>query len=260
MKIFDCVMYSGEHELVDLRLRELRGFVHKTILVEGDRWFTGEPKEVSYKGGLDVGHHVVEHEASPKDRWVNENRQRDGFLAAALAHGAKDDDLVLISDGDEIPSHTGLSALYTWPFERYAAAALVIRNHYYWLNCRDFGQGHDVYMPKILAAKVGTLKHVGPQQILDNRLSLPCIQNGGWHFSFLWGAEAISKKLSLYPHSEYDTPYWNDVARIQRCIDHCEDVFERPEHTFRVVPIDSTFPTVLQKDPSPWAHLIKESA
>ena len=261
MKIFDAFLFNDEWDLLELRFRYLWNHVDHFVIVEGDRDFAGRPKpssETRLRATFDqywskiqyVGINLLEN---PINRWENETIQRNG-LGSCLDQMDRND-ILLMSDADEIPHRQAISALRGGA---HTPTALVIRNHYYYLNVRDYGHGHDVYMPKVIACRAFELNCIRtPQNWQNNRLHLTTLGPEGWHFSYLGGPEAIAKKLSQFSHSEFDTDYHRSVERLTGIIDRNEDLFGRPEHTFMRIPIDSTFPEPLQEDPERWAQYIK---
>ena len=70
------------------------------------------------------------------------------------------------------------------------------------------------------------------------------LQNGGWHFSFMYTPEGISKKFSSYQHLEFDNPNYNNIEIIKSKIAKGEDVLGRG-YKFSKIKIDKTFPQYL---------------
>ena len=108
--IYDCFSFFNELDLLEIRLNVLKDVVDKFVLVEAGETHSGKTKPLYFK----------ENEsrfAAFRDRiiyvcierfpdvcttdWARENYQRNA-IADGLK-GAKDDDVVLVSDLDEIP-------------------------------------------------------------------------------------------------------------------------------------------------------------
>ena len=49
MKIYDCIIYSGEDLLLKIRFETLHKQVDKFIIIEGNRYFNGEKKPQFFK-------------------------------------------------------------------------------------------------------------------------------------------------------------------------------------------------------------------
>src|SRR6185312_15373656 len=107
--IYDCFMFFNELELLELRLHELSGVVDKFVLVETTVTFTNKPKSLIFQENLSrfkkfqdkIIHIVVDDMPKSSNPWTLEKFQRD-----AIRRGLNDcrpDDVVLVSDVDEIP-------------------------------------------------------------------------------------------------------------------------------------------------------------
>ena len=108
MKIFDCIMYFDEDFLLDLRFNILNNYVDYFVVVESDKTWQNNPKEFKFK--LDnfikfkdkIIYVRVDDMPEGENPWVRENYQRNCITRGL--HQAKDNDLIIISDADEIPN------------------------------------------------------------------------------------------------------------------------------------------------------------
>lgn len=112
MRVYDCFTFYNEFELLELRLKSLWDVVDRFVIVEADKKHTNEPKPYYFWERQDefkeffpkIRHLPVEMTVDFKGvgDWSIENAQRD-----AIAYGLSDaapDDLIMISDLDEIPA------------------------------------------------------------------------------------------------------------------------------------------------------------
>lgn len=76
------------------------------------------------------------------------------------------------------------------------------------------------------------LKSHSPEYFRQKRWSLPYIQNGGWHFTWMGGPDRFIQKLTAYSHSECDTPQNRDSQNWYNDLKN-----------YPVVPIDESFPS-----------------
>ena len=58
------------------------------------------------------------------------------------------------------------------------------------------------------------------------------IENGGWHFTFMGGAEQIRLKIESYGHQEYNNDSVKD--RVEENLKNNKDVLGRSEFTFQI--------------------------
>ena len=131
MNIFDCFMYFDEDMLLDLRFHYLNQFVKKFVITEATYTHNGTKKKLNFdinkfkKFKDKITYIVVENqpdnilELSKNDtkdkrgeKLILNGMARDYFQRENLSRGLKDaieDDLIIISDLDEIPNLNKLS-------------------------------------------------------------------------------------------------------------------------------------------------------
>lgn len=103
--IYDCFLYYDEAMLLELRLHTLHQHVDKFVIVESTHTFTGKKKALHFDitrfaAFADRIIYVVFDEPPHSDAWENERRTRNHIMAGLKQ--AQDDDLILVSDVDEI--------------------------------------------------------------------------------------------------------------------------------------------------------------
>jgi beta-1,4-mannosyl-glycoprotein beta-1,4-N-acetylglucosaminyltransferase len=125
MKIFDCFMYFDEEVVLDIRLNTLNQFVDYFVIVESKYNHRGEPRELlfnqeKFKKFKDKIIYLVHNEVPKQIEIIkeedNEDKKASNYIMNALyrenvqrnyiingLNQAKENDLILISDEDEIP-------------------------------------------------------------------------------------------------------------------------------------------------------------
>ncbi len=230
MKIFDCFMYFDEKVILDLRLNILNEYVDYFVIVESTYTHKGEKRKPLFnienfnKFRNKIIHLVYndepkkiknifkdENEDEKSKKYIlnalyRENAQRDHILNGL--NNADDDDVILISDVDEIPNLKNIN------FNDIKNEIILFRQDmfYYKLNLK---------LPSLIwtgtkGCKKKNLK--SPQwlrNVKDKKYSvyrldtffsskkysnIKFIQNGGWHFSNIKSAEEIEHKLRSYLH------------------------------------------------------------
>jgi beta-1,4-mannosyl-glycoprotein beta-1,4-N-acetylglucosaminyltransferase len=235
MKIFDCFMYFDEEIVLDLRLNILNEYVDYFVVVEslfthkGDKRdlkfnhnkFSKFKKKIIYlvydeqpKGIEEINENDNEGEKSRK-YILNANHRENGqrnFISRGLDK-AKNEDLILISDVDEIPNLENIN------FNEINEKLILFKQDmfYYKFNLK---------LPELEWSGTKACKKkdfINPQwlrNIKDKKYSLfrldlffsktkyanlRFIQNGGWHFSNIKTAKEIEYKLKSYlHHREFD--------------------------------------------------------
>lgn len=248
--IYDCFIYFDELMLLEVRLKELDPVVDKFVLVEGTHTFTGKEKPLYYEEVKDSKAlspykdkiiHVVHDETPWSSSQTNERSQRD-YIAMGLKD-AEPDDIIIVTDLDEIVDRRAVPLMedYSCPTH------LRMKFFYYFFNCRfdkdwdypAFCRYRDFYSADIL------------------RLAEPefIISNAGWHISYLFPVEQISRKLGSFSHTEYDSDYYRDTDRLQKCIDEVRDIFERPEVNLSIETLNA--PACVMEDQEKYKEFIK---
>ena len=235
MKIYDCFMYFDEEVVVNVRLHTLNEFVDYFVIVESRFTHKGDPRELKFdhkkfQKFRDKIIYIIDEEAYPQTHEIRtedsendrstklifnaayrENGQRN-LIAKGLKE-ANDEDLILISDVDEIPKLSGLN------FKNIKEKIILFKQDmfYYKFNL----QLPDLIWTGTKACKKKNL--INPQwlrNIKDRKYSffridtffsktkftsIKIISDGGWHFSNIKTPKEIEFKLRSYlHHREFD--------------------------------------------------------
>ena len=108
MKIYDCFSYWDEDLLVDLRLNILDKDVDYFVIVEGNKTWQNNSKNLQFdiekfkKFKDKIIYIPVEDMPDGDNPWIRENFQRNCITRGLKNSG--EDDLIIISDADEIPN------------------------------------------------------------------------------------------------------------------------------------------------------------
>ena len=261
MKLIDCFMYFDEDLVLDIRLNTLNDKVSKFIIVEATKNHAGEDKKLNFKienfskFKNKINYVVVDdlpvNVASPKKGW-HENHARDQFQRNSIAKGYKDfsdDDLIMISDIDEIPNPKKIEEFNIE--NKYAC--FLQKNFQSKINLLNVS---DEDWPGTKICKKKYLK--SPQWLRDIKTKrktfwkifykkIQLINNGGWHFSFLKSPESIKNKIISYSHQEYNKEEFTNTDMIKKRISSGKDLFQR-KIEYKKVDIDESFPEYIYKN------------
>ena len=108
MKVYDCFSYWDEDLLLDLRLNILNNFVDYFVIVEGNKTWQNNPKKLRFnidnfsKFKNKIIYIPVEDMPGGDNPYLRENHQRNAISRGL--QNANDEDLIIISDLDEIPN------------------------------------------------------------------------------------------------------------------------------------------------------------
>ena len=178
-------------------------------------------------------------------QWGRETYQRECMMRG-LAN-FNDDDIVIISDVDEIPNPNILKEIDSH-LSNTKFLSLTQNMYYYYFNLL---KQTDWSGTKI--CKWGDLKLNSVNQVRQNKFEHTTIPNGGWHFSFFGGENIIKDKIQAYSHQEFNNPHY--LNSINSNMKTNMDPFFRGQLTN--VEIDETYPKYILDNIEKYKHMIK---
>ncbi|MDB2353501.1 hypothetical protein N9V55_01975 [Candidatus Pelagibacter bacterium] len=235
MNIYDCFMYFDEDLLLDLRFNTLNKFVKKFVIAEATYTHNGTKKKLNFdinkfKKFKDKIIYIIvdkqpdnilkildsETKEQKGEKLILNGMARDYFQRENLSRGieeALNDDLILISDLDEIPDLNKIdlskinNKIIIFEQKMFYYKLNLFYQDYTWLGTKAVRK-KNLITPQWLRNVKG--KNY-PKWRLDTLFSkkkytnLYFIKNGGWHFTCLRTAEELEKKLLNFAHHyEYE--------------------------------------------------------
>ena len=249
MAIYDCFQYFNEDHIVDLRFNILDKHVDYFVISESTKTHQGKEKKLNfniknflkykskikyivadYKKKIDFDNHTGGE--SPVEK-----HQRN-----QLIEGIKDasrDDLIILSDSDEIPDLTKLKEINK--NKKYIAFSQ--KMFMYKLNLQNLNESNWIGSKITLKKNITTMQELRDLKFKNYpfwRLDKKNLQiiKGGWHFSFLQKPEDIITKIKSFSHGEFNENNNIDKKKIERKILENEDIFNRG---FKLKKIDIDF-------------------
>ena len=262
--IFDCFTYFNDDLMTELRLNTLDKYVDKFVIIEATTDHAGKKKKLNFNiEKFDNFKNKIRYivvDDLPKNtkpfyynrRIWHKNMVREEYQRNQIMRGisdAKDEDLIIISDNDEIPNLENLEnfkfknfAVFNQKFFRYKLNLLSEAQTPY--------QGSRIVRKKYLKGRVTPqwlrhqyTKRIKPWQIHRYFTNPVVIENGGWHFSFMISPEKISLKMKAYGHGELNTKKFTDIDYIKERIANQMDVFS--DTKLKKIEINETYPDYL---------------
>jgi beta-1,4-mannosyl-glycoprotein beta-1,4-N-acetylglucosaminyltransferase len=235
MRIFDCFMYFDEDVVLDLRLNTLNDDVDYFVIVESNFTHKGDRRSLKfdYKNFPKFKDKIIYliYDKKPKklenidekDSHGQQNRKyifnaihRENGQRNFIAEGlkiAEDDDLILISDVDEIPNLKNINL-------KNFKESLIFFNQemfYYKFNLKlpDYNWVGTKSCKKKYLKSPQWLRNIKDKKYPFYRLdtffsktkysNIKFINEGGWHFTNIKSAHEIRHKLKSYlHHREFD--------------------------------------------------------
>jgi beta-1,4-mannosyl-glycoprotein beta-1,4-N-acetylglucosaminyltransferase len=210
-RIFDCFTFFNEVEVLELRLRETYESVDYFVICEGKKTFQGKDKPLNFlenearfaKYRSKIIYRVVDNFPADADPWSREHHQRNAIRGAVEGFGVNANDIVIVSDVDEILNKNAFSIMR----DHDGYFQIVMKMYQFFMNYVVDGQRwNKPYAASWdLIQKIKDLSRVRTSQeetYAMFRERAHRIEPGGWHFTFLGGAERVREKISAYSHTE----------------------------------------------------------
>ena len=261
MKIYDCFSYWDEDLLLDLRLNILNDYVDFFVIVEGNKTWQNNPKKLRFKkDNFDkfrkkIIYIPVEDMPDGDNPYKRENHQRNA-ISRGLTN-ASEEDLVIISDLDEIPNPLKIKFFH----KKMKYAVFKQMHFYYKINLQSqinpYWHGSRICLKKYLKSPqwLRDLKFKKrPFWRLDKIRLNNIIEDGGWHFCNLKNPDDLLHKYKNL--CETNDPYvfkekidekYLDIQEIKKRINSGLDIIGREEN-YKPVDLNSKFPEYILKN------------
>ena len=256
MRIFDCFMYFDEEIILDVRFNTLNKFVDYFVIAESKFTHSGKKRNLNFNinkfekfkdkiiyliydeepQGIEIINENDHKNDKARKTIMNavkrENGQRN-YLQKGL-NNAENDDIILVSDVDEIPDLINLD------FANFKNKIIQFKQEMFYYK-------FNLVLPKLLwTGTKGCRKKnlISPQwlrNIKDRKYSILrpdvyfskkkysdifFVENGGWHFTNIKTPKDIKYKLSSYLHHiEYDEKPL-DVNEIENIINKKTAIYD----------------------------------
>lgn len=256
MKIIDSVIFYDEIFMLLLRLSIMSSKVDKIVVVEADRSYSGTPKPYNlekYWPLLFPWHdkliyHKVVAPWPVTDAWVIENWQRNQLKLAWEELSLDDNDLIVLSDLDEIVRPSTIDSLYNL---NYSCYGLYQPTFYFKFNYMAI-DSHYSCSPK--AIRYGYSKQLQPTQWRHYRSNPSTdtnyteLHHAGWHWSYLMNHAMIVNKIQQYAHQEFNTSEILNNIDVDALLANGGDLFNR-QYKWGIVCVDDYFPSIISNFP-----------
>ena len=256
--IIDSFLFFQELDLLEIRLEYLYPVVDKFIIIEAGQSFKGNPKDyifeqnfkryhkyldkiiyhkiedfhTSYNGLIDfleksnskiykkISHFIEKHDYYDKNNltYILDSYHRE-CIHIALDKNCKDEDIILLSDLDEIPSFEIVKILKR--NNRIKELSVFVQHEFqYYLNnyAKNNWFGTIVSPYKII-------KEYSLNRLRKNSGRLKVISNSGYHFTSIGNKKSIINKIENWGHQEFNHKIIID--NIEENIKNGKDIFYR---------------------------------
>ena len=231
MKIYDCTTFYSEHMMLDLRFNILNEHVHKFVVIESTYSHSGKKKKLNFdinnysKFKDKIIYKVIDYEPANIENITNKSPQylkrinslkrielSYNFMENAIEN-ANGEDLIILSDNDEIPNLNSSS------FKNTNKNLIIFKQLFFYYK---FNLLYDL-MPWFgsRACKKKNLKSFSWLKNIKNKkypfwrldvyfsnlksANVEIINDGGWHFTNLKSPKELFEKMKNFGHhDEFD--------------------------------------------------------
>jgi beta-1,4-mannosyl-glycoprotein beta-1,4-N-acetylglucosaminyltransferase len=230
MNIYDCFQYYDEDFLLDLRLNILNQYVKKFIITEATYSHNGTKKKLNFDINRfakfkDKIIYLVVDKVPPKilkfvdkdtesekgEKSILNGMARDYFQRENLVRGlrdADDNDIVMISDLDEIPNLENIdltkvkNKIIIFQQKMFYYKLNLLYKNFFWHGTKACKKKHLISPQWLRNIKAKNYPKWRVDLFFSKKkyTDLFIIKNGGWHFTYLKNPEDLEKKLLNFAH------------------------------------------------------------
>lgn len=268
--IYDCFSFFNELDILELRLETLDEIVDNFVLVEATKTHSNNDKPLYYNDNKErfqkwndkIIHIIVDDYPEFKTSWTYENYQRNCIMEGLK--NCQDDDVIIISDVDEIPRPEAILKYKDTP----GIKRLEMKMYYFYLNYVNYTN------PKWSYSKMLHYRDFSKKISINN--SIYCIEelnrettptkirvanigevvpNAGWHFSYLGDLDNIIYKITSFSHQEKNTDDILNRDKIISDIKQGRDIYGRNDR-YMSTEINKTFPSCIYNNSETYSKFI----
>ena len=227
MKIIDCFIFYNEIDILKYRLNILYDFVDYFVIVESTHSFTGKEKKLYFNENKDTEEfikfkdkiiHIILDDFPYKcpninfnnnEQWLNEYYQRDSIKLGLDKIILDNDDVIILSDVDEICD--------TKLLDKIKKSEIIINNIFKLNQVLYFYNLECISSLPWNAARI--MNYSSLNSSLSNIRRNDCyeqLDEGGWRFSYFGDKNFIYNKLMNFSHQEHGGNL--DIEQIEKDI------------------------------------------
>lgn len=292
-KIYDCFTFFNELDVLELRLEILYPYVDHFVISEMSQNFFGKRKPLNFKKHekrfLKYMDKIIYVPSSgPKlsrfyksdffkklnkikifsvivnrfylGPWKLQVFQRNNISKGLMS--CSNEDIIMVSDVDEILNPKAIPEIKKCLNKGIERVTLLQKNHIYYLNgrCMDSPDHNNMKATKYnifktkFKNKTQNLRIKRGFFLSQNNTNTHLIKNGGWHFTYMGGADRVAEKMnSICAGLLYGKP---DVKEYEKCID--QGILVGNNRRVKYLKDLSYLPKEITGNMKKWKSLIKD--
>lgn len=242
-KIVDTFIFYNELDMLEFRLKEMGSCVDYIVIVEATKTFAGKDKPLYFmenKHRYEKYQHKIVHVIADDmpmdcDAWGREWYQRNSIAVGVNSLGLDSNDIIIISDCDEIMDSNMLTVFKENGISENIRPVLEL--YYYNFTCK--AQNHHSIAAIV---RYDNFNNKTCEEHSKDRFGYKEYHPAGWHLSYFGDAEFISNKIQQFSHQEFNNIKNTSPIQIMKKIKGCADLFGRKgqggPHKFMYFPLE----------------------
>ena len=248
--LIDSFLFFNEKELVELRVKYLHEVVDIFVVVEANITHQGKKKDWNFpkilKNNLNefsdkIQYHQLNidlEKIKNEESWIIGNikgddaHRIDNFQRNYIKTACKkfsNEDILIISDVDEIPSKEKIKFIKSSDFKK--IAPVVFEQYLFHVDCNFLRL--ESWLGSIATTMQLSNKY-SPHQHRSDKEKISHFNDAGWSFSSFGGPEKIKEKFEAFAHKEYNKEKFKNIDHIINCQKTGADLFHRNTQTRKV--------------------------
>jgi len=241
--IVDAFTFLNEKELVELRIKYLNDIIDYFVIIEADVTHTGKEKNWNFpdilNNELKEFSHKIKYHKMHLDLEKAEREKSKNYVGGTWGRSFKADnmqrnyiknackefsfnDIIIISDLDEIPSKEKISFVKSCDFK--TIAPIAFDQSLFHLNCNYLSL--EKWIGSVIVTKQ-LLDNYEPQVFRDHKNRISRFIEAGWSFSSFGGVKRIKEKFEAFAHEEYNKAEYTSEEHIRKSAELGVDLFYR---------------------------------
>ncbi len=254
-KVYDLILINTELEWLEIRLGQMYNNIDYFIIVEAALTFQDNPKPLYVQEHWDsfkpyhakmIRHTLNTTGVEFKDTWHREQFSRNAMYDQVIpfltgAQAANEGDVILVSDVDEMPRPSTITALRNCEFPK----KLSLHSHMYyysfqWVNRQDW--------PHPQATYYSANSTVLPDELRSQGEGTQHLYNAAWHCSYCFSTiKEMVSKIKSFSHQELNQDRFKDPKEVLRKVRTGIDMYERAEEIYDRVEDNRDVPEFIRK-------------
>ncbi len=261
MQIYDCFIVNHEFDILKLRFNILHNVVDKFVVTEGNTTFSGKPKDRHFLNNIEhfkewkdkIIYNGIDIPTDITDPWQREIFSRNSHVKV-LDSICSNNDLILMSDADEIPNPKVLELVERW-YKTDTFFTFKMKMYYYYINNLANNTWFGTRACSYNFLKNTTVDNLREATEDFSKITGKIIDAAGWHFSYCGDSNHIKHKIESFCDRGFDND--NIKNNIEHNVANNKDIFFR-NINYKVMPLDESFPEYITTNKNLYKHIIRE--